>query len=281
MHDRQAVNGSSNIRPELNACIAAALSNREPHPVIRRASSEALTDRASSPTSAGPEGIQLRRDSVEDTFVLWNGKGYLSPETAKEWQWIPGALLRFFLRQCGPIGATKTEAHLRQFLPKCVQLAVAEGALLHLEALTMYDSINHTRYESMVGVVRSPRGHVVGFQLTYFDKAGRPVFLAKRPTLFATAPSAMKGACIRLASPDRYGYLGVAATVEGAIAAHALDDVPTVAVIDDQALADYVWPSKVRHLFIYAHPTPQSLECASRLVLRAAERGTRVSLVKM
>ncbi|MBH9553333.1 DUF7146 domain-containing protein [Inhella gelatinilytica] len=128
-------------------------------------------------------------------------------------------------------------------------------------------------FPAMVSAITSPEGELVALHRTYLTQGGRkaPVPTVKKLT---AAAGPLAGACIALAKPSR-GVLGISEGIETGLAAGLASGLPVVAAYSASNLAQWIWPSDVRRIVVFADNDKAGLDAADTLRARALRADLR------
>lgn len=110
-------------------------------------------------------------------------------------------------------------------------------------------------HPAMLAEVTDVDGCIVGLHQTYLTLDGRKADVPVVKKLTGRSTQLLTGCSVKLYPPaliKGVKSIGVAESIETALACFMASDVPTVAAISAEGLARYQWPWEVRNLIIYA-----------------------------
>jgi putative DNA primase/helicase len=125
------------------------------------------------------------------------------------------------------------------------------------------------RFPALVATVRDIAGELVSLHVTYLQHGRK---LADHEPRKILSPLAGRSGCAVRLVPLEGATLGIAEGVETALAAHALQGVPTWAALNTSLLARFEPPAEVRQLLVFADRDAPGLEAAARLMQRLQGR---------
>ena len=142
-----------------------------------------------------------------------------------------------------------------------------------------YEGLDLGKFPAMVAVMRAPRGQARKLYRTYLTPEGRLADVP-HPRMVTDERTYPLKSCLELHQP-RGGVIGIALSLESALAVYHDYAVPTVAAITYQNLANFTAPKEARHLIIFANNDLAALDSALVLSDRAKAAGLTVKIMRL